>query len=378
MPASRNTPLTPNVTWLKSSRDSDVGVSDDCQVVDVALWSFVPWDNPDNLISQETEKAVDTAVGAVCLPVLFLLSVPCNVLNMAVFWKQGLSERINLCLFCLSLVDFLHMVNSFFVNVDRLYPPFIEPIGPVLQFIIQHNLVGFRGFTWLSGYISMLIACERCLCVVSPLRSHAVLKTRTTVVVVLVGAVLILAGSLTIGLRWSLICVRDPLTNTTSRLVFTSQFYEDNKAYLDVLTFVIGSPQLLTYVTVVSATTAVTSVKLKKMMTWREQTSSASLSSREVALTRTLIVISVLYVVCSIPTIIAGISVMFVSEISFHGRYYNFSNLLVSLIELASFINATFNFFVYCWLGTKYRETLRDLLRCNAVSVATPASAKSK
>ncbi|XP_076460134.1 uncharacterized protein LOC143293112 [Babylonia areolata] len=325
---------------------------------------FIPWDNPDNIVSQETEKAVETAVGAVCLPVLFLLSVPCNVLNMAVFWKQGLSERINLCLFCLSLVDFLHVLNRFVVNVDRLRPPFTEDIGPVFEFIVNNRLVGFRTFTVLSGFYSMLIACERCLCVVSPLRSQTILKTRTTAVLLAMGTVLIMPGSFLVALRWGLACVFDPDTNTTTKIIYTSQFYAQNREHLDVLTFLVATLQPFTHVTVVLSTTIVTSVKLKKMASWREKTSSCVLSSREVALTRTLIAVSVLYLACSVPTIVAGTAVLVLPDFSLSGRYYNFGRLCLTMLELGSIINATFNFFVYWSMGSRFRDTLHQVTGC--------------
>ncbi|KAL8598200.1 hypothetical protein ACOMHN_043271 [Nucella lapillus] len=80
-----------------------------CVVLSVKPGAFIPWDNPDNLISREVEVAVDTAVAVVFLPILFAISAPTNVLNMIVFCKHGLKERINLCLFSLSLADSLYM-----------------------------------------------------------------------------------------------------------------------------------------------------------------------------------------------------------------------------------------------------------------------------
>ncbi|KAL8623156.1 hypothetical protein ACOMHN_057955 [Nucella lapillus] len=168
---------------------------------------FIPWDNPDNIISQETEQIVDTAVGTVCLPILFVISVPCNILNMLVFWTQGLKERVNLCLFCLSLVDFLHMLNNFLFNFERIRFPFAPSteFGPVMEFIVNNFLLGFvRGFNAVSEFISMLIASERCLCVASPLRSKTMLKTRTTAVILLVATIFILTGMLLTGMGRSL------------------------------------------------------------------------------------------------------------------------------------------------------------------------------
>ena len=70
---------------------------------------YLPWDNPDNIISVKFEDMV-RKIRYVFLPVLFLIGGPANVINMLVFYKQGLKERVNLCLFALSLADFLDWV----------------------------------------------------------------------------------------------------------------------------------------------------------------------------------------------------------------------------------------------------------------------------
>ena len=74
---------------------------------------FLPWDNPTNVISAKTEDLVRRWKNALVLPVLFLIGGPANVINMAVFYKQGLKERINVCLFALSLADFLYLLQVF-------------------------------------------------------------------------------------------------------------------------------------------------------------------------------------------------------------------------------------------------------------------------
>ena len=53
---------------------------------------FIPWDNPDNIVSLEVEAFADRLKGAIVLPLLFLIGGPANVINMAVFYKQGLRE----------------------------------------------------------------------------------------------------------------------------------------------------------------------------------------------------------------------------------------------------------------------------------------------
>ena len=51
------------------------------------------------LISAHTAKLIETVVQAGLLPVLVLFGVTMNVMNMAVFSRQGFRDRINVSLF---------------------------------------------------------------------------------------------------------------------------------------------------------------------------------------------------------------------------------------------------------------------------------------
>ena len=337
-------------------------------VLSVEPGDFIPWDNPDNLVSQEVEQAVDLAVAVFFLPALLLLSVPTNVVNMLVFWRHGVRERINLCLFCLSLADLIYIIHSFLYNVDKLYQPFTGEtgVGVVFQFFVDHHLFFLRAFHWESGFLSMLIAYERCLCVYSPLQTQRIFKTSTTALAIIFSTLVHHGFAYIAASRWGTACVFDPVTNSTSKAIYPTKFYQQNQEVIDTVTGIV--PSLLLpgcYVTVVSVTTAMTLIKLRQVATWREQASSASaMSSREVVLTRMLIGISVLYVICSIPNLALGIVFLAVPDMSTKGRYYNAFNLMASAFEFCSYINASFNFVVYCSLGSKYKETLREIFFC--------------
>ena len=82
---------------------------------------FIPWNNPDNIISFEAEDLVNKLKDLVFLPILFLIGGPANVINMAVFYKQGLKERINVCLFALSLADGLYLINNMLMYGEQIY-----------------------------------------------------------------------------------------------------------------------------------------------------------------------------------------------------------------------------------------------------------------
>nr|KAG5688573.1 hypothetical protein BaRGS_002788 [Batillaria attramentaria] len=107
-----------------------------------------PSDAPDKFTPLEINSIV---INCVLNPILLLVGVPANIISCLVFYKQGLRDRMNLCLFVLALVDTVVVNFSFLV-------------------------FGMRA---TSGCITMVIAVERCVCVVFPLRANSIMRTRT-------------------------------------------------------------------------------------------------------------------------------------------------------------------------------------------------------
>ncbi|PVD28418.1 hypothetical protein C0Q70_11005 [Pomacea canaliculata] len=254
---------------------------------------FVPWNNQYDIIKAEVFELFQTAVSGVYLQLLFLISAPANILCMIVFYKHGLRERINLCVFSLSLVDFIFITHSFLQHADSLYMQVIAGLkyNGILGFFLQNKLIGFFGFWWASAFITTLIACERCACVVSPLRAHLLLKTKTTAAIIVIATVVIVGLYCVVGARWTGGCVYDPAANKTTITSYESDFFLANVYLVDTLEGVAYGIILPVFcVSVVTAASAITTVKLRHMMEWRQQTSSAATSSsRDVTLTRMLI-----------------------------------------------------------------------------------------
>ena len=65
--------------------------------------------------------------------------------------------------------------------------------GPIFQFIIIYKLAGLHGFCWASQFLSALIACERCLCVMNPIKAKVILPTRSMAVLI-TSAIAVIVG----------------------------------------------------------------------------------------------------------------------------------------------------------------------------------------
>lgn len=95
-------------------------------------------DGAGDLVSPETKLLVAKLKSAVFMPLLFLVCSSTNVINMIVFYKQGLQHRVNLCLFSLALVDLTVVFYHFTIFAEHMFSfNSQEIIGLVDNFLRQ-------------------------------------------------------------------------------------------------------------------------------------------------------------------------------------------------------------------------------------------------
>nr|KAG5701776.1 hypothetical protein BaRGS_000766 [Batillaria attramentaria] len=114
-----------NLTYFSQlPAGSNSTLPQDCVVLQFS--DYVPWHNDHNLISAEAQQFVERLATVWFCPILFLIGGPTNFINMVVFYKQGLKERINVCLFALSLADVLYLIRSLLLNAESIYGEFVK------------------------------------------------------------------------------------------------------------------------------------------------------------------------------------------------------------------------------------------------------------
>ena len=91
-----------------------------------------------------------------------------------------------------------------------------------------------------------------------------------------------------------------------------------------------------------------------------------AMTPREVALTRTLMATSVLFVLCLTPSLLVELASFVWQEIRPNGRHHNLYSALWALALLWKVLNSSMNFFVYYAMGSRFRDALRELLVCCA------------
>ena len=308
----------------------------------------IPWDNPNNLISHEAHLRIKAGI---IIPVLFFIGFPANCINMAVFFKQGLKERINFCLFSLALVDLLSLTGVLAFHADQLFS-FTdgERNSAVARFVVNNNLIGLYGIAYGSTFLSVIISTERCVCVLFPLKAQRCIPTKAIAFIIIVGV------SVLVFARFEM------RTQRLSWQLYVNSYYFRNQAILNALDGVFyGFCLTVGFPIIVLITTIITSVRLTHIVRWRSQTSS-SLSSKEIGVTKMLIALSIEFFVLSIPMIVLRVVPVFEPRLRGGGEFANSFYVLTTLSEICSYVSSSVNLFVYYFTGTKFKQTLQGLL----------------
>nr|KAG5712026.1 hypothetical protein BaRGS_020752 [Batillaria attramentaria] len=324
---------------------------------------FLPTDNPENIISLETYLLLDEIVYCGICPVLFLVGVPSNVLNCIVFFRQGIRDRMNMCLFSLALVDMSFVFTFFLHGSHCLVGRFRPDLKSWWDFTMRKNFTGLqRGFLISSGCLTMIIAVERCLCVTLPLKASILIKTRTLAVIILTTVVSIQAASLV----YPLIIFGNRSGGGGGNKTAVSHLTRYQRSEIEIALVNIVNNTLLKIVIpfttfiAVSIATAITVIQLKRAITWRETSGSESggFTGRQRALVKMLVIVSLVYIITAAPNIILGIAGLTVPGFESSGRYANLFLTARLWPGTLAMLNSSVNFFIYMSRSSKYREQL--------------------
>ena len=349
--------------WTVDVNQSESSVPDNCIIL--GMNTTVPWNNPNNLISLEAEQLFDRINASVLIPVLFLIGFPANCINMAVFFMQGLKDRINLCLFSLALVDCITLTVIFASHAERIYTQFIngDRFGAFHRYAVNNNLIGLFGFAYGIMFLSVIISTERCICILFPMRAQTCIPTQVLAVIIVVGVSVLLFARFAVTAMYRVTCFYEMRTQRVSWQIYVNDYYFRNKVMISALNGVFyGFFMTVCCPVIVLITTTITAVRLGQIVRWRSQTSS-SLSSKEIGVTKMLIALSIEFFVLSIPVIILRVVPLFEPRLRPGADFANSFNLLMGVGETFSNTSSTVNLFVYYSTGTKFRETLQSMIR---------------
>ncbi|XP_076440972.1 uncharacterized protein LOC143280224 [Babylonia areolata] len=303
-------------------------------------------------------QAVENVIHIGVLPVLVITGTVTNVINMAVFRRQGLDDRVNLCLFrrvSLSLADLGYLL---FLMVGKCHSlvSLVDPLkGGYWKIRYMNTVTGiYWGFMNTSAILTVIISLERCACVLAPLHAKLLIRVRTMAVLIVCVFVFVLGLYGLYNLRYTVIA-RTHLSNSKHSTVYVavlSSFHLQHRAVTDTIYYFSAAIPIISLVVVI-ITTAITATQLHLTVAWRKETAQQSVTnSREVALTKMLVAISCVYVVCITPEALMPLVVLSRPEVQPEGRQPDLFYAITSLMHALCAVNSSVNFIFYWSLGS--------------------------
>jgi hypothetical protein len=350
------------------------GNVNDCVILGANV--TVPWDNPHNLISLQTSMMIENVRTLLFLPLLFAIGLTTNVLNAVVFARQGLSERINMCLFTLSLTDLACVSCMMAMSGDAIYMKVTSPDSPtvyldyrpVYSYFVNNNLLGLYGLFSASSFLNVVISTERCVCVLFPFRAKKCVPTKALAAVLATLIPLLIGQFFVVTKQYVYQCFYEVVTDRVTWRIGKGEYFFKHRAMLETISIFYGFGLAVSCPVVVCVTTLITSVKLYRVITWRKTTSSlssssaTSVSAKEVAVTRMLICVSTEFVAFSILGLFIVVAPFLQPRLSAGGLYANVFRVLAGWSDISFMASSSLNFFVYYFAGTRFRDTIKSFL----------------
>ncbi|XP_076466210.1 uncharacterized protein LOC143297676 [Babylonia areolata] len=332
-----------------------------------------PWDTSDPFVSAHTRDLVLTLLKCYMRQVICFLGVPGNVLCCLVFFKQGLTDRINLLLFSLAVADFFNLGTQLLMSV----PCYLQALDRVdadnwhtvmLTKVVYINRVA----SFVSGSLIALVSVDRCLSVTMPLRAGRLLSFRpmlTAIVLIsLIHLICYLPSMIIYTVKWKL----DPSTNRSVAYSAVADWSiidsHSSEAFTTVI-HLIFKPVCIVVAVVCSSVTIVflrrASRNRQRMTGSAKEEGAGGGGGEDTKITKMLLFLCICYVILVLPELCVSITYSLVPDFFFFRKYHNtFSIVFEGVIFNASCLNSAINFFAYVLLSSRFKRTLKTMWCC--------------
>lgn len=311
-----------------------------------------------------SQRHILTSVNVVILSsVVSLFGSTTNVINLIIFYRQGLNNTINMSFFAMAVSDLSGLILQLWYSfcVSRL----LDSSGiPMVFSEVQYITGGVprEAFARITCLITVYVTIERCLCVAFPLHVKRMLTVkRTTIIILSIYLITWISGLplySTSFIGWKFYLARN---TSLIGLVVTS----NNHTVQGVVFIIHALFGIFTFTAVVIATVILTHT-LGQKNTWRKRVQinykdCETISNRDRATIVMVVLVACILIICYTPAVLLCVTTFCEPEFSRTGKYFNLYYSLWSFALLFENINSSVNMFLYLKMSTKYRQAFRQL-----------------
>lgn len=286
-----------------------------------------------------------------------------NLINMIVFYRQGLNTTINISLFAMAVSDLSCVMLQLWYIICAV-PVFVDSGLPLVFSDFQYYTGGIphQACSKITCLITVYITAERCLCITFPLKIKQIITLqRTTFVIVSIYISPLIFGIplySTAYIDWKFYPGRN---RSLLGLSFTP-----TKGRIEKLVYSFHAISLVASVAAVVVFTSILIRKLRQKAAWRKTANahakvSETFSDKDRTTMSMVVLIASILIVCYTPGVISSLITFCEPQFSMGGRFYNMYYILWSFAFLLETANSSVNIFLYLKMSTKYRRTFYNL-----------------
>lgn len=285
-----------------------------------------------------------------------------NILNIITFVKQGVQDTVNISLLGLATSDLGSQITLMYANIN-VTPTFVARdlsfvASDIMYIICLCHVIFTRISAWITAYITL----ERCLCVTLPLKVKNVFTPKRTVLYLEIVYIVMVASVFPCFYTMRPAMIFDPLKNKT---LFGILFLEDREM-IENITFVTNNAIPGIALCQVVVCTAILVANLRQKSKWRLQATSAhssmAMSTRDNKAVKMVVLISVIFIICYVPSMVAFVYVLVYPDARVDGLQRNLVYAVFSVLFHLESINAGVNIFIYFCMSSKFKITLMAMI----------------
>ena len=337
------------------------------------------------------------------------IGIATNVINIVVFFKTGSKDNVTISLLALSMSDLAFLViispHIIYIGVTHLVQ---MRLGLPLNWLVDITIlwVPFYWYAFLfydtSTLITVYISVVRCACIALPFKVKDMFTSRGALITFLAFFICVFFLRLPMFIKKRFVRIIDRSTNS-SKVVVTE--FDDGGLADTINDIVSRNIQPWSCFIIVIACLVVMVTKLRASAKFRstsaangsvnvedgplssskagdesvaemestankdEKSRSQVMSSREVRVLRSVILVAFIFVICQVPFMVYSLTRRLQSEFDDTAGYGKISRY-INLFSVASFtsnffafLNATVNIAVYYNHNSRYRQCFRALMK---------------
>jgi hypothetical protein len=318
------------------------------------------------LVSSETLELIRKIFYCGLFPVLFLVGYTGNIFCLIVLSKEKKYTSTKVLLSLLTLADLFILSGGVF-NTLMMIALLYYPTAGYAMYVRQ--IPFFSAFFAPTFYnikmeITAIISAERLIAVFSPLRVKTVCSKRLVLSLSITLAILITVALVPQMFVYEIIEITVPCSEPVIVAVLTE--FGKNTEFYRLYTVVTGGLFFVIPFCIVFVSTMIIIVTLSRrrnIFSTDFHMATARLEIQEGTITRTLVAMTTIFIICLSPMTILSI-ITIIDPDNKEYRYKNNTYVVVSTISYFLLnLDSTVNFFIYMIFGSKYRRIFISLFQ---------------